>query len=88
MPPGDFGKLAVTDFELASRAIAAVSAFGIWRGIAAMIRANKERAAALEQQRAAGLRRHAEAMAVLETLFRGVEAVIERTAPAATSGSV
>ena len=88
----------MTAFEVASLAIAAVSAFaaaiGIWRGIAVMVRANEERAAALEQQREADECRHAETMAALaeqgralEALIRGMEAVIERTAPAAARES-
>ena len=66
----------MTEFEIASLAIqktglaiaavsaiaAAIAASGIWWGIAAMMRANKERAAFLDQQREADERRHAEAM--------------------------
>ncbi len=59
----------MTDFEIASLAIAAanataaiVAAVGIWHGIRAMVRANKERAVILDQQREADDQRHAEAM--------------------------
>ena len=58
------------DYEIANLAIAAVSAIaaivaaiGIWNGIAAMVSANKQRAAFLDQQRKADDQRHAEAMA-------------------------
>lgn len=63
------------------------AAFGIWHGIATVVRADKERAAALEQQREADLRRHIEAMAALKALVRGMEVVIAPTAPAAAGGS-
>ena len=66
----------MTEFEIASLAFqemsawagvgsaiaAIVAASGIWWGIAAMMRANKQRAAILDQQREADERRHAEAM--------------------------
>ena len=108
----------MTEFEIASLAIqktglaiaavsaiaAAIAASGIWWGIAAMMRANKERAAFLDQQREADERRHAEAMEegrqrhletmaalaaqnrALEAVIRGLETVIERTAPAPREG--
>ena len=67
---------------------ALVAAGGIWYGIRAMVRANRERAAILDQQRLADERRHEEAMRrldhqgrALETLITGLETVIERTAP-------
>ena len=102
---GDSGNLAMTDFELASLAIAAVSAlaaavaaFGIWHGIAAMVHANRERAAEARADRQAAAeaddRRHTEIMVVLtdqrralEAVIRGMETVIERTAPAAVKES-
>ena len=66
----------MTDFETASLVVAAagaaaafvsagaatVAAVGIWHGIRAMVRANKERAVILDQQREADDQRHAEAM--------------------------
>ena len=62
----------------------------IWKGLRLMEGSNRERAVALEQQREADERRHAEAMAALEaqsralkTQSRALEALIERTAPAA-----
>ena len=74
---------------------ALAAAAGIWYGIRAMVRANKDRAAILDQQREADERRHEEAMRridhqgrALETLIAGLERqtaaleiVIERTAP-------
>ena len=41
---------------------ASVAAVGIWHGIRAMIRANKDRAGILDRQHQADERRHAEAM--------------------------
>ena len=81
----------MTEFEAASLIVASiggaasiigaiavsVAAFGIWRGIGAMIRANEERAAALDQQREADERRHAETMRVLDGQRRALEALIE-----------
>lgn len=75
----------------ASAVAAAVAAWGIWHGIRAMIRANKDRAGILDQQREADERRHAEAMAALADQRResaeaaeaariALEALIERTA--------
>ena len=66
----------------------------IWKGLRLMERSNKERAVALEQQREAderrhaeamaeSARRHAEAMAALAVQSRALETLIERTAPAA-----
>ena len=59
----------MTGFETASLVIAAANAgaavtaaAGIWYGIRAMIRANKDRAGLLDRQREADERRHAEAM--------------------------
>ena len=59
----------MTGFETASLAIAGANALasitaaaGIWHGIRAMVRANKDRAVILDQQREADERRHAEAM--------------------------
>ena len=59
----------MTGFETASLAIAAANATaaitaaaGIWHGIRTMVRANKDRAVILDQQREADERRHAEAM--------------------------
>ena len=59
----------MTGFETASLVIAAANAAaavtaaaGIWHGIRAMIRANKDRAGLLDRQREADERRHAEAM--------------------------
>ena len=45
-----------------SAVAASVAAIGIWHGIRAMVRANKDRAGILDQQREADERRHAEAM--------------------------
>ena len=92
----------MTEFENASLIIASigaaaaivnaiavtVAAFGIWRGIGAMDRANKEHADQrredskqrredLEQQREADERRHAETMQVLDGQRRALEALIE-----------
>ncbi len=47
----------------ASAAASAAAAWGIWYGIRAMVRANKDRAAILDRQREADERRHKEAMA-------------------------
>ena len=59
----------MTGFEIASLVIAGANATasitaatGIWYGIRAMVRANRERAVILDQQREADERRHAEAM--------------------------
>ena len=67
---------------------ATVAAGGIWYGIRAMIRANKDRAGILDQQRKADERRHEENMVALKALIGGLErqtasleAVVERTAP-------
>ena len=73
----------------AANTLAALAAAGgIWYGIRAMVRANRERAAILDQQRLADERRHEEAMRrldhqgrALEALIAGLETVIERTAP-------
>ncbi len=46
-----------------SAAASAAAAWGIWYGIRAMVRANKDRAAILDRQHEADERRHAEAMA-------------------------
>ena len=54
----------------ASAAAASAAAAGIWRGIRAMVRANKERAVVLDQQRQADERRHTEAMTALDELIR------------------
>ncbi len=47
----------------AAAAAAIVASVGIWHGIRAMVRANKERAVILDQQRQASERRHEEVMA-------------------------
>ncbi len=47
----------------AAAAAAVVASVGIWHGIRAMVRANKERAVILDQQRQASERRHEEVMA-------------------------
>ena len=60
----------MTDLEFVSILIAAANAAGIWRGIRAMIRASKERADILDQQRQADERRHAEAVTALDELIR------------------
>ena len=74
----------MTDFETASLVVAAagaaaafvsaaaatVAAVGIWHGIRAMVRANKERAVILDQQREADERRHEESMTALNELIR------------------
>jgi len=59
----------MTGFETASLAIAGANALasitaaaGIWHGIRTMVRANKDRAVILDQQREADERRHAEAI--------------------------
>ena len=59
----------MTGFETASLVIAAANATaavtaaaGIWHGVRAMVRANKDRAVILDRQRDADERRHAEAM--------------------------
>ena len=54
---------------------AAAACFLVWRGILEMRRSSDRRAKDREETRAAGLRRHDEAMAALRAL-------IERTAPA------
>ena len=74
---------------------AIVAAAGIWYGIRAMVRANRDRAVILDRQREADERRHEEAMAALNELIRAsqaqsaalerqgaaLETLIERTAP-------
>ena len=74
---------------------AIVAAAGIWYGIRAMVRANRDRAAILDRQREADERRHEEAMTALNELVRAsqaqsaalerqgaaLEILIERTAP-------
>ena len=77
----------MTEFETASLIIAGATATaavtataGIWYGIRAMIRANKERAGILDRQREADERRHDEAMQAGDQR-RALEALIERTAP-------
>ena len=66
-------------FEIGRLAVTGAAAAGIWYGIFAMVRANKDRAADNRADRKAESeadgRRHAEAM-------RALEALIERTAPA------
>ena len=59
----------MTGFETASLVIAAANATaavtaatGIWHGVRAMVRANKDRAVTLDRQREADERRHTEAM--------------------------
>ena len=71
-----------------SAVAASVAAIGIWHGIRAMVRANKDRAGILDQQREADERRHTEAMQAgdqrhAETM-RALETLITRTAPAPT----
>ena len=65
--------------SIVSAGAASFAAIGIWHGIRAMVRANKERGADAKADRqaaaAADERRHTEAM-------RALEALIERTAPA------
>ncbi len=63
----------------AAAAAAVVASVGIWHGIRAMVRANKERAVILDQQRQASERRHeevmaahAEAMAAHEEVMAGI----------------
>ena len=58
----------MTDLEFVSILIAAANAAAA--GIRAMIRASKERADILDQQRQADERRHAEAMTALDELIR------------------
>ncbi len=58
-----------------SAAASAAAAWGIWYGIRAMVRANKDRAAILDRQHEADERRHAEAMA--EGARRHEEAMAE-----------
>ena len=84
---------AVTSAVSALAALAAAA--GIWYGIRAMVRANRERAVILDQQRQADERRHEETMAALNELIRAsqaqsaalerqgvaLETLIERTAP-------
>ena len=67
----------MTGFETASLVVASanataaiVAAVGIWYGIHAMVRAARERARTLDQQREADDKRHAETMAALQTAFR------------------
>ena len=67
----------MTGFETASLVVASanataaiVAAIGIWYGIHAMVRAARERARALDQQREADDQRHAETMTALQTAFR------------------
>ena len=48
--------------SVVSAIAASVAAVGIWHGIRAMVRANKDRAGILDQQREADERRHTEAM--------------------------
>ena len=48
--------------SVVSAIAASVAAGGIWHGIRAMVRANKDRAGILDQQREADERRHTEAM--------------------------
>ena len=48
--------------SIVSAIAASVAAGGIWHGIRAMVRANKDRAGILDQQREADERRHTEAM--------------------------
>ena len=89
---------AMTDPAIISAAASVVSAIaasvaagGIWHGIRAMVRANKDRAGILDQQREAderrhteAMRRHAETMAALADQRRALETLIARTAPAPT----
>lgn len=62
-------------FEIARILVTGSAAAGIWYGIHAMVRANKDRGVAMERMMEADGRRHTEAM-------RALEALIERTAPA------
>ena len=55
---------------------ALVAAVGIWYGIRAMVRANRERAAILDQQRLADERRHEEAMRRIDQQGRALETLI------------
>ena len=48
--------------SVVSAIAASVATVGIWHGIRAMVRANKDRAGILDQQREADERRHTEAM--------------------------
>ncbi len=52
-----------TGAAVVSAAAAAAAAWGIWYGIRAMVRANKDRAVILDRQHEADERRHKEAMA-------------------------
>ena len=81
--------------SVVSAIAASVAAGGIWHGIRAMVRANKDRAGILDQQREAderrhteamqaGDQRHAETMAALADQRRALETLIARTAPAPT----
>ena len=92
----------MTDLEIVSLTIAATSAAaafisaaaaivvadGIWRGVRAMVRVDKERVVVLDQQRQADERRHTEAMAALNELIRSsqrqtaaLDELLHRTTP-------
>ena len=74
--------------SVVSAIAASVAAVGIWHGIRAMVRANKDRAGILDQQREADERRHTEAMQAGDQrhteAMRALETLIARTAPAPT----
>ena len=87
----------MTGFETASLVIAAANAgaavtaaAGIWYGIRAMIRANKDRAGLLDRQREADERRHAEAMRCHDEAMRchdeAMQAADQRHAEAMQAG--
>ncbi len=61
-----------------SAVASAAAAWGIWYGIRAMVRANKDRAVILDRQHEADERRHKEAMAAhAETMAAHAEAMVE-----------
>ena len=70
-----------------SAAAATVAAWGIWYGIRAMVRANKDRAVILDRQREADKRRHEEVMAAhAEAMAEGARRHEEAMAALAMQG--
>ena len=70
-----------------SAAAATVAAWGIWYGIRAMVRANKDRAVILDRQREADERRHEEVMAAhAEAMAEGARRHEEAMAALAMQG--
>ena len=70
-----------------SAAAATVAAWGIWYGIRAMVRANKDRAVILDRQREADERRHEEVMAAhAEAMAEGAHRHEEAMAALAIQG--